>query len=228
MLDLLHEKYGLAIYIVRIELLNKKILLLRPAEFELEFFLQELTSDTEIYGTTGLCSKGQSKIEITRENVDMLLNSMDTEYDKNVAKVILSAGRSRARIDELGINADNIVGLSERVALVGQEAKNPLIAAEDFVKLYIKGEIGKLQTDTERLQHTLLEKQDDWTDASLGDIGNHLDDQKQRLKHLTDVVECKDKYHQRLFNNRVKRKAVELIEKNRLKRRKLTNQRGND
>ena len=39
----------------------------------------------------------------------MLLNSMDTEYDKNVAKVILSAGRSRAQIDELGINADNIV-----------------------------------------------------------------------------------------------------------------------
>ena len=79
---------------------------MRPAEFELEFFLQELTSKTEIYGTTGLCSKGQSKIEINRENVDMLLSSMDTEYDKNVAKVILSAGRSRAQIDELGINAD--------------------------------------------------------------------------------------------------------------------------
>ena len=90
--------------------------------------------------------------------------------------------------------------LSEKVALAGQEAKNSLIAAEDFVKLHIKGEIGKLQTDTERLQHTLLEKQGDWTDSRLGDIGNHLDDQKQRLKHLTDVVECKDKYHQRLFN----------------------------
>ena len=224
MLDLPHEKYGLAIYIVRIELLNKRILLLRPAEFELEFFLQELTSETEIYGTTGLCSKGQSKIEINRENVDMLLNSMDTEYDKNVARVILSAGRSRAQIDELGINADNIVSLSEKVALVGQEVKNSLIAAEDLVKLHIKGEIGKLQTDTERLQHTLLEKQGDWTDTRLGDIGNHLDGRKQRLKHLTDVVECKDKYHQRLFNNRVKRKAVELIEENRLKRRKLTNQ----
>ena len=224
MLDLLHEKYGLAIYTVRIELLNKRILLLRPAEFELEFFLQELTSETEIYGTTGLCSKGQSKIEINRENVDMLLNSMDTEYDKNVAKVMLSAGRSRAQIDELGINADNIVSLSEKVALVGQEVKNSLIAAEDLVKLHIKGEIGKLQTDTERLQHTLLEKQGDWTDARLGDIGNHLDDQKQRLKHLTDVVECKDKCHQILFNNRVKRKAVELIEENRLKRRKLRNQ----
>ena len=224
MLDLLHEKYGLAIYIVRTELLNKRILLLRPAKFELEFFLQELTSETEIYGTTGLCSKGQSKIEINRENVDMLLNSMDTEYDKNVAKVILNAGRSRAQTDELGINADNIVSLSEKVALVGQEVKNSLIAAEDLVKLHIKGEIGKLQTDTERLQHTLLEKQGDWKDARRGDIGNHLDDQKQRFKHLTDVVECKDKYHQRLFNNRVKRKAVELIEENRLKRRKLTNQ----
>ena len=190
----------------------------------MEFFLQELTSKTEIYGTTGLCSKGQSKVEINRENVDMLLNSMDTEYDKNIAKVILSAGRSRAQIDELGINADNIVSLSEKVALVGQEVKNSLIAAENLVKLHIKGEVGKLQTDTERFQHTLLEKQGDWTDARLGDIGNHLNDQKQRLKHLTDVVECKDKYHKRLFNNRVKRKAVELIEENRLKRRKLTNQ----
>ena len=90
--------------------------------------------------------------------------------------------------------------LSEKVALAGQEAKNSLIAAEDLVKLHIKGEIGKLETDTERLQHTLLEKQGNWTDARLDDIGNHLDDQKQRLKHLTDVVECKDKYHQRLFN----------------------------
>ena len=224
MLDLLHEKYGFAIYIVRIELLNKRILLLHPTEFELEFFLQELTSKTESYGTTGLCSKGQSKIEINGENVDILLNSMDTEYDKNVAKVILSAGRSRAQIDEPGINANNIVSLSEKVALVGQEVKNSLIAAEDLVKLHIKGESGKLHTDTERLQHTLLEKQGDWTDARLGDIGNHLDDQKQRLKHLTDVIECKDKYHKRLFNNRVKRKAVELIEENILKRRKLTNQ----
>ena len=162
---------------------------------------------------------------IERMLICMLLNSMNTEYDKNVAKVILSARRSRAQIDELGINADNIVSLSEKVALVGQEVKNSLIAAEDLVKLHNKGEIGKLQTDTERLQHTLLEKQDDWTDARLGDIGNHLDDQKQRLKHLTDVVECNDKYHQRLFNNRVKRKAVELTEENRLKRRKLTNQR---
>ena len=152
MLDLLHEKYGLAIYTVRIELLNKRILLLRSAEFELEFFLQELTNKTEICGTTGPCSKGQSKIEINRENVDMLLNSVDTEYDKNVAKVILSAGRSRAQIDELGINADNIVSLCEKVALVGQEVKNSLIAAEDLVKLHIKGEIGKLQTDTEILQ----------------------------------------------------------------------------
>ena len=143
---------------------------MRPAEFELEFFLQELTSQTEIYGTTGL----------SRENVDMLLNSMDTEYYKNVAKVILSAGRSRAQIDELGINAaDNIVGLSKKVALVGQEVKNSLIAAENLVKLHVKGETGKLQTDTERLQHTLLYKQGDWTDARLGDIGNHLDDQKQ-------------------------------------------------
>ena len=54
---------------------------------------------------------------------------------------------------------NNIVSLSEKVALVGQEVKHSLIAAEDLVKLHIKGETGKLQTDTEKLQHTLLEKQ---------------------------------------------------------------------
>ena len=41
---------------------------------------------------------------------------------------------------------------------------------------------------------------------------------------MSDIIECKDKYHKNLFTNGVKRKAAELIEDNRLEQPKLSNQ----
>ena len=222
MTDLLHDRHGLAVYVVKLEILNRGIILLRPGEFELDFFLQELSNiGLDIAGADNQRSSG---FEINRDSVQLLLNSMDMEYDKSVLKVALSLGRSRAQIDKLGINADKVIKLSEKIKVVGDEVKNSFTTAEDLIRLHVREQIGQSKDDTEKLKNLLLQKKDDWTKARLGDLANQLDDENQKIKHLSDIIECKDKYHKNLFTDRVKRKAVELIEDNRLKRRKLSNQ----
>ena len=75
---------------------------------------------------------------------------MHTEYDKSVLKVSLSLGRSRAKIDELGINADKVIKLNEKIKVVCDEAKHLFIAAEDLIKLHVQKQTVQLKDETEK------------------------------------------------------------------------------
>ena len=97
---------------------------------------------------------------------------MDREYDRSVLKVALSLGRSRAQIDKLGINADKVIKLREKIKVVCDEVKNSFVAAEDLIRLHVREQIGQLKDDTEKLKNLLLQKKDDWTKARSGDLTN--------------------------------------------------------
>ena len=58
---------------------------------------------------------------------------MDTEYNRECAKELLSADKSRSDLDELGIKPDNTVKATKHVNDVVHESKNAELAAIDIL-----------------------------------------------------------------------------------------------
>lgn len=73
---LCHPNYGLAVYII----LNKFIVL-KSSETDLEYFMEDCLKLQE--------TKAESRLDITRETLHDVLDSMDTAWDKKVLKVML-------------------------------------------------------------------------------------------------------------------------------------------
>ena len=77
--------------------------MLRPDSYGIEIFLDMVCADKAV--------TEESVVENTsfdREKVQEILNTVDTEWDRKVARVFLSSNRSRSQIRELGIDDDNV------------------------------------------------------------------------------------------------------------------------
>jgi hypothetical protein len=74
---------------------------LRPDNFDFGNFLDMITTiKTKPNDLT------EERLVIDAEKVKSVLGTMDTEWDRKVARVLLSANRSRNQLDELGIDSD--------------------------------------------------------------------------------------------------------------------------
>ena len=97
---LLHQVWGLAVYIVYVEGLKRKFIVLRPDSFGNEVFLSMI------------CAAGSNFEErppddgmiLDGEKVKGIMDTVDTEWDRKVARVALCANRTRKQIHELGID----------------------------------------------------------------------------------------------------------------------------
>ena len=96
---LLHQEWGLAVYIVYVEGLKRKFIVLRPDSFGNEVFLSMICAAGSNYEETpndGMILDG--------EKVKGIMDTVDTEWDRKVARVALCANRTRKQIHELGID----------------------------------------------------------------------------------------------------------------------------
>ena len=131
---LCHPRYGLCIYITENQC-NKKFIVLRPDEFDLELFLEKFC-DTDNEAT----NSDQDQLVIDNEFVERILVNMDTEWDKNIVRVLLSLNRSRAELDELGIESDHIVSKRQEIQMVLEERSRAEVAAKDILKLRLESQ----------------------------------------------------------------------------------------
>ena len=98
---ILHEKWGLCVYVIFIEALNQRFIVLRPDTFDLGNFLDMITTiKTKPNHLT------EERLVLDAEKVKSVMSTMDTEWDRKVARVLLSANRSRNQLEELGIDSD--------------------------------------------------------------------------------------------------------------------------
>jgi hypothetical protein len=77
------------------------------------------------------------RLPINYETVQQFLKSMDTEYHRGVAKVLLCANRSRNEIVALGINSDQTASMVKHIKLMVQALENVNLAASDIVHLHL-------------------------------------------------------------------------------------------
>ena len=162
------------------------------------------------------------RYQLTAENLQDIINSLDIECDQNALKAVVFATRGRRDVEALGIKADRAVNFLHNTINAAQEWKNSLIAAEDMLDLQLKE------------KKEVFEKEKNQTDEKIEKLGDFLpqsrreglDTKKQVLEERLAGVAClhesEDKTSMKSFQHRKRRLAVQLVEKNRVKRRKLS------
>ena len=107
---------------------------------------------------------------LTAQDLSSALESMETEYDRLIAKLLVCTGKSRSEICDLSLKPDRVVKLlwdvKERIAA----SENTTIAANDMVELRYKGKQAKLEQQINEAEKTLESIRRKWTDTRIGDL----------------------------------------------------------
>ena len=118
----------------------------------------------------------------------------------------------------LGFDPDNPPSMTERVKFVVEEVKNVNEAAEE-------GKKEKLEKEIKEKENLYQKKTSIWSSKTLQEIQNEVQKLKEKVKDTEGLIHCDptDSNYQRK-RQMLKGQASSLIECNRLKRRKLSNQ----
>lgn len=158
---------------------------------------------------------------LTAQDLSSALESMETEYDRSIAKLLVCTGKSRSEIYDLGLKLDRVVKLlrdvKERIAAY----ENTTIAANDMVELRYKGKQANLEQQINEAEKTLESIRGKWTDARIGDLEEKIITLKESLERTVSTLERRTKQAQKRFNQAVRRTARRLVPQQRLTRRSL-------
>ena len=103
--------------------------------------------------------------------MQLLLNSMDTEWDKKVARVFLGALHSLAELEKLGVTSETTAALTTQVLETAKECENAKIAAKDMVTLRIKEKLKSFKADVANKEALLKTKKADWPAHKIHEMG---------------------------------------------------------
>ena len=151
--------------------------------------------------------------------IQRLLNSMDSEYDQNVAKGLLAALLPRAHLYKLGIKPDRIIGRLSQILNASKEAENAIDAADGLLVCRLRDRLNRIDQQekvlNEKLRHCAL------SERTKSDLKADLELLEQRRQESSALLAREDSDSRRKFRQSRKRVAKELLEENRVKRRRL-------
>ena len=98
-----HKDWGLCVYIIYIKSLNKKFIILRLNSFGDEDFLNTICTEN-----VEAKQEFDDKLVLNAVKVKKIFDTVDTEWDKKVARVMVCANRTRSQISKLGIDVNNV------------------------------------------------------------------------------------------------------------------------
>ena len=180
--------------------------MLKPNDVDLELFLGALI---EYMKQKNECKN--ARLDLNMETVTELIESMDTEWDKVVVRVIFGASRSSSEIDKLGMDSDKITNITCEVMKIMKERIQAKVAAEDMVKLRLKSKLEKLTETVEHNGKKIEENKDRLNDHQLADLIESNNDIKQRINNMENLIEHKTSYEQKTFQAMVSRTQQRLI-----------------
>ncbi len=120
---LLHPEHGLCVYIVDVPISThgmKKYIILKSQNFNFPDFLDEVHKDKMKETQTVAANQ---RLSVGRHELEPIINTMDTEWDKTCAKVLVGANKSIEEIRALGIDPDTTSKSTKRVKSVVEEVK---------------------------------------------------------------------------------------------------------
>ena len=136
------------------------------------------------------------------------LKEFDTEWDKSLAKILVTGNKSHSEIRKLGINDDNLQVEYERVQGIVDELQNTNRAASDMVELQLKAKISSLENDIQQLQNKLEKVQDFWDKSEIAKTESVIAAKTERVSFVRDKLEQKTPSDVKRFQTSVKNKAI--------------------
>ncbi len=202
---LLHPKCGLCVYIFN-PLSRDGYIILRSDDVDFSTFLVHLSTD--------LSSKSinESRFQLNKETVQMLLKSMDSEWDKKVVRIILGAVYSLKELSKLGMDATKVAANTSQVLEMAKECKNAHIAAEDIITQNIEEQIKSAKTEADKKEALVLQKRAHWPVEKITELEEEIKKVQDHAKDMENLLTPTTKQHQQQFKRRCKRKAEYLIQ----------------
>ena len=181
----MNDQHGLPVAIFSYPVTEQRFVLLLGNGLNLGMFLRfpAETSTTDEKNPV-------SRIVLSAEFVHDVLRSMDTEYDRECAKVLLSADKSRSDLDELGIKPDTAVKAVKHVNDVVHESKNAELAAIDMLNSRLQERKHKISRELENINALIPEKKDHWPKKRIEDI------EEKKILH-EERLACRNRSHQK-------------------------------
>ena len=108
---LLNEQWGLCVYIITHEESKTRFVVLRPDEIDLELFLDTICSKSDLPQFT-------PRITLDNYLIERLLETLDSEWDRIVSRVLLGVDRSRRKLERFGLDSREITRNVQKVCLL--------------------------------------------------------------------------------------------------------------
>ena len=149
------------------------------------------------------------------------MRTMDTEYDRNIVKTLLSKVLPADQLGHIGIKPETVRQKTIKMESIMEEVRNAKMAAEDMINLRLKDRIKKTLRDIEALDLQINERSGLLSEKRLKDILLQKDILEERINKNQKMVEKSDAYSIQKFDQSSKRLASNLIKENRYKDRKI-------
>ena len=216
---LLHPVHGLPVYV-----------LFKPNHFHVVAIRPDGSHHTESLLRWLLLDHNRPSHDIVDENKGLTLNasntsaileSMDTEWDRKCARVLLSSSRSNSELENLGLDANSVRSASKVIVNGVQECENAKLAAKDMVNLRIDSKVKHLAQEIVSMKDLHAKKRNTWTSDRLKELEDKIESAEKAKKMLCNLQLSETKYSQQRLQQMQKRTATKLLEENRVKRRRL-------
>lgn len=153
----------------------------------------------------------QHKDENVIDTISKVIKSMDTEYDRQCAKVLLcSSNCNNSDLYSFGINPQTAKKHIERVQNIVTECENAEVAAQDIVNLRIDSKIEELKSRKIALESGIRKMAYRTTHSQLDELIQEKEDIDDAIKEQQDMKDGKTQYHSQKLHQAIKRTAENL------------------
>ena len=127
-LDIVDQEMGLVVSIIEIH--SVKYIVLNNAPIDLPSLLIQ-SKEIQHYNERNK----PKRLIIGKQLMRQITGTMDTEYDKNIAKWIVCINMSRSEMISIGVDPQEIISKTAKNLAIIDECENSVLAAQDIVRL---------------------------------------------------------------------------------------------
>lgn len=216
---LLHPVHGLPVYIM-FKPNDRHIIAIRPdgshhTESLLRWLLLEgsQTNDDSLIEKRGLT--------LNASNTAAILESMESEWDRKCACVLLGSTRSDSELQNIGLDANKIRAAMKVIVTGVEECENAKLAAHDMVNLRIGSKVKQLSQEIVAMKDLHAKKRNTWTCERLHDLQEKIEFAEKSKEQFVALQQNDTSYSRQRLQQMRKRTVNRLLEENRIKRRCL-------
>ena len=160
-----------------------------------------------------------SRFPLNYDTFQRLLKAMDTEFDKSVLQSVVACVLTRDELYHLGIKPDRIMGKMPSVVEASVEAENAIVAADGLMNCRLRDRLNRIGCKEQEIQKKLHNQA--LSEKTRCDLNTELELCKIRINETKALLNKHTPSDTNKFNKARKRVADQLLEENRVKRRKL-------